>query len=167
MAQQFDLHIIARQHAVGGQGKGFQQAFRAQSGEQMRRGPPFMVTPLRADVVKPPACGYVHFHHLGKSGGGGAAFQQGQFRARAAYSYVGEAFTSVSATDLTGTTDRFDAALGTIDLQARYTINDRFEIIGEVRNATNEEKINYTGNDIYRDVSFYGRQFWLGTTFKF
>jgi TonB-dependent receptor len=94
-------------------------------------------------------------------------YEQGQFRARAAYSYVGEAFTSVSATDLTGTTDRYDAALGTIDLQARYTINDRFEIIGEVRNATNEEKINYTGNDIYRDVSFYGRQFWLGTTFKF
>ena len=40
-------------------------------------------------------------------------------------------------------------------------------LIGEVRNATNEEKINYTGNDIYRDVSFYGRQFWIGTTFKF
>jgi TonB-dependent receptor len=94
-------------------------------------------------------------------------YEQGQFRARAAYSYVGEAFTNVSATDLTGTTDRYDAALGTIDLQARYTINDRFEIIGEVRNATNEEKINYTGNDIYRDVSFYGRQFWIGTTFKF
>jgi TonB-dependent receptor len=94
-------------------------------------------------------------------------YEQGPFRARAAYSYVGEAFTNVSATDLTGTTDRYDAALGTIDLQARYTINDRFEIIGEVRNATNEEKINYTGNDIYRDVSFYGRQFWIGTTFKF
>ena len=94
-------------------------------------------------------------------------YEQGPFRARAAYSYVGEAFTSVSATDLAGITDRYDAALGTIDLQARYTINDRFELIGEIRNATNQEKINYTGNDIYRDVSFYGRQFWIGTTFGF
>lgn len=94
-------------------------------------------------------------------------YEQGPFRARAAYAYVGEAFTNVSATDLTGVTDRYDAALGTLDLQARYTINDRFELIGEVRNATNEEKINYTGNDIYRDVSFYGRQFWIGTTFGF
>lgn len=94
-------------------------------------------------------------------------YEQGPFRARAAYAYVGEAFTNVSATDVTGVTDRYDAALGTLDLQARYTINDNFELIGEVRNATNEEKINYTGNDIYRDVSFYGRQFWIGTTFKF
>jgi len=94
-------------------------------------------------------------------------YEQGRFRARAAYAYVGEAFTSVSATDLTGVTDRYDAALGTFDLQARYAINDRFELIGEVRNATNEEKINYTGNDIYRDVSFYGRQVWAGTTFRF
>ncbi|MFY7977984.1 MAG: TonB-dependent receptor [Brevundimonas sp.] len=94
-------------------------------------------------------------------------YEQGPFRARAAYAYVGEAFTNVSATDVTGVTDRYDAAIGTLDLQARYTINDNFELIGEVRNATNEEKINYTGNDIYRDVSFYGRQFWIGTTFKF
>ena len=94
-------------------------------------------------------------------------YEQGRFRARAAYAYVGEAFTNVSATDLTGVTDRYDAALGTFDLQARYAINDRFELIGEVRNATNEEKINYTGNDIYRDVSFYGRQVWAGTTFRF
>jgi len=94
-------------------------------------------------------------------------YEQGRFRARAAYAYVGEAFTNVSATDLTGVADRYDAATSTLDLQARYTINDRFELIGEVRNATNEEKINYTGNDIYRDVSFYGRQFWIGTTFGF
>ena len=73
----------------------------------------------------------------------------------------------MSATDLASITDRYDAALGTIDLQARYTINDRVELIGEIRNATNQEKINYTGNDIDRDVSFYGRQFWIGTTFGF
>jgi TonB-dependent receptor len=92
-------------------------------------------------------------------------YEQGPFRARAAYAHIGEAKTSVSSTD--PLQDRIDKATNTVDTQARWTINDRIELIGEVRNLTNEEKVNYTGARIYRDVSFYGRQLWLGTTFKF
>ena len=94
-------------------------------------------------------------------------YEQGPFRARASYAYIGEAKTAISATDATGRSDRFDKATNTVDTQARYTVNDRFELVGEVRNLTNENKVNYTGNNIYRDVSVYGRQLWFGTTFKF
>lgn len=94
-------------------------------------------------------------------------YEDGPFRARAAYAYVGEAKTSVSTTDASGLSDRYDRSTSTLDLQARFMIDDRVELIGEVRNATNEDKVNYTGADVYRDVSKYGRQFWFGATFGF
>jgi TonB-dependent receptor len=92
-------------------------------------------------------------------------YEQGPFRARAAYAHIGEAKTSVSSTD--PLQDRIDKATNTVDTQARWAINNHIELIGEIRNLTNEAKVNYTGARIYRDVSFYGRQLWLGTTFKF
>ncbi|MBI1188601.1 MAG: TonB-dependent receptor [Alphaproteobacteria bacterium] len=94
-------------------------------------------------------------------------YEDGPFRARVAYAYIGEAITSASSTDATGLSDRYDRETNTVDLQARYTISDNFELIGEVRNATNEDKVNLTGADIYRDVSEYGRQIWFGTTFRY
>lgn len=94
-------------------------------------------------------------------------YEQGPFRARAAYAYTGDVITSVSATDPTGAADRVDKPTNTVDLQTRYRLNSHFELIGEVRNATNENKVNYTGTNIYRDVSFYGRQVWFGLTFKY
>jgi TonB-dependent receptor len=94
-------------------------------------------------------------------------YERGPFRARASYAYIGEAKTAISATDVTGLSDRFDKATNTVDTQARYTLSDRVELIGEVRNLTNENKVNYTGANIYRDVSFYGRQLWIGATLKY
>jgi TonB-dependent receptor len=85
-------------------------------------------------------------------------YEQGPFRARAAYAFTDQYDTAAG---------RFDKATNTLDLQARYTFSDNFELIGEVRNATDENKVNYTSNNIYRDVSFYGRQFWLGATFSY
>lgn len=94
-------------------------------------------------------------------------YEQGPFQARVSYAYTGEAKTAISATDASGRSDRYDKATNTVDTQARFRLNDRFELMGEVRNLTNENKVNLTGADIYRDVSFYGRQFWIGTNFKF
>lgn len=94
-------------------------------------------------------------------------YEQGPFRVRASYAHIGEAKTAISATDVTGLSDRFDKATNTVDTQARYTLSDRVELIGEVRNLTNENKVNYTGANIYRDVSFYGRQLWIGATLKY
>jgi iron complex outermembrane recepter protein len=53
-------------------------------------------------------------------------------------------------------------------LQARLDLRNGFEIIGEVRNATNEDKINYFGPNlnIVRDYNSYGRQFWIGVAFR-
>jgi TonB-dependent receptor len=94
-------------------------------------------------------------------------YEEGPFRARLAYAHIGKASTSVSATDATGLTDRIDKPTNTLDFQTRYTLNDNFELIAEVRNLGNENKVNYTGANIYRDVSFYGRQIWVGTSFSF
>lgn len=94
-------------------------------------------------------------------------YEQGPFRARASYARIGEATTSVSSTDATGDSDRIDEATDTVDMQARYTLANGVELIAEVRNVTDENKVNVTGTGIYRDVSFYGRQFWLGASAKF
>jgi TonB-dependent receptor len=94
-------------------------------------------------------------------------YEQGPLRARVSYAHIGEAQTSISTTDLSGISDRYDEASNTVDVQARYTITENLEIMGEVRNVTDEGKWNYAGNDILRDVSFYGRQFWLGASFNF
>jgi len=94
-------------------------------------------------------------------------YEQGPFRARASYAHIGEATTSVSATDASGLSDRIDEATNTVDLQARYTLTSGVELIAEVRNVTDEDKVNLTGNGVYRDVSFYGRQFWVGASAKF
>ena len=92
---------------------------------------------------------------------------RGAFRARASYAHIGEATTSVSATDATGLSDRYDEATNTLDIQGRYTLANGVELIAEVRNVTDEDKVNFTGNGVYRDVSFYGRQFWLGASARF
>lgn len=94
-------------------------------------------------------------------------YEQGPFRARASYAHIGEATTSVSATDVTGLSDRIDDATNTVDVQARYALANGVELIAEVRNLTDEIKVNRTGNGVYRDVSFYGRQFWIGASAKF
>lgn len=86
-------------------------------------------------------------------------YEQGPFRARATYAYVDELFTSST---------RKDTETNNLDLQARYQLFDRVELIAEVRNATNEEKVNLTGAnfDVFRDISRYGRQFWIGAAIR-
>ncbi|MEZ5938426.1 MAG: TonB-dependent receptor [Hyphomonadaceae bacterium] len=87
-------------------------------------------------------------------------YEQGPFRARATYAYVDDVPTSST---------RKDKATNNLDLQGRYTLNDNIEFIAEVRNVTDENKVNLTGPDynIVRDVSFYGRQFWIGAAFRY
>ena len=55
-----------------------------------------------------------------------------------------------------------------LDLQARLELGVGRELIAEVRNATDEDKVNYFGPnlDIVRDYNSYGRQFWVGFAFK-
>jgi iron complex outermembrane recepter protein len=94
-------------------------------------------------------------------------YEQGPFRARVSYAHIGEAKTAISATDATGLSDRYDGATNTFDFQSRFTLNERVELVGEVRNLSDEFKVNYTGNGLFRDVSYYGRQFWVGASFNF
>lgn len=87
-------------------------------------------------------------------------YEQGPFRARATYAYVDEFFTSST---------RKDTATNQLDLQTRYQVSDRVELIGEIRNVTNENKVNLTGTnyDTVRDISYYGRQFWIGAALRY
>jgi iron complex outermembrane recepter protein len=98
-------------------------------------------------------------------------YEQGPLRARATYAYVGETPTAInpaSAAVSPGAVNRLDAETNQLDLQARLDLRNGFEIIGEVRNATNEDKINYFGPNlnIVRDYNSYGRQFWIGVAFR-
>jgi hypothetical protein len=65
--------------------------------------------------------------------------------------------------------DRMDKEMHNVDVQARYQVSDSVELIGEVRNLTSEGKYNYFGPNFsfVRDLSFYGRQFWVGAAVKY
>jgi len=98
-------------------------------------------------------------------------YERDGFRGRISYAYVDDAYTSVGVTPAT---DRVLKASHQVDLQARYAINDRVEIIGEVRNLIDDEKVTYrnveSGGRNYElatDVSFYGRQLWAGVAMRF
>jgi iron complex outermembrane recepter protein len=93
-------------------------------------------------------------------------YENGPFRTRLSYAYV-DAYKS--AIGLTSATDRTEGEAIQYDLQARYSFGDRFEIIAEVKNLTNEEKVAFTGpnQNIARDINRYGRQFWVGAAFKY
>jgi TonB-dependent receptor len=92
-------------------------------------------------------------------------YEQGPVRARLSYAYVGPHFTSVNASNPAA--DRTNAATNNFDFQARIRATEQIEIIGEVRNLTNQRSLNLTGpnQDITRDVSYFGRQFWIGAAF--
>ncbi|PZO07441.1 MAG: hypothetical protein DCF29_03970 [Alphaproteobacteria bacterium] len=98
-------------------------------------------------------------------------YERGGFRGRISYAYVGDAYASAGTSPAN---DRILKASHQVDLQARYALNDRFEVIGEVRNLIDDEKITYgnveSGGRTYElatDVSFYGRQLWAGVAMRF
>jgi TonB-dependent receptor len=87
-------------------------------------------------------------------------YERGPFQARATYAYL-------AATPTGG--GRLDKHTNNLDLQARFQLLERVELIGEVRNATDENKVNFFGPEFQyaRDVNFYGRQFWIGAAFRY
>jgi TonB-dependent receptor len=93
-------------------------------------------------------------------------FESGWFRARLSYAHIGRFKTGVNAANPAA--DRTDAPFDQFDAQVRAAIGDRVEIIGEVRNLTNQQRLNLTGpnQDIARDINRFGRQFWIGAAFK-
>jgi TonB-dependent receptor len=93
-------------------------------------------------------------------------FESGWFAARLTYAHVGRFYTAVNAAD--PAQDRTEAPFDQFDAQVRAAINERFEVIGEVRNLTRQQRLNLTGpnQDIARDINRFGRQFWVGLAFK-
>ena len=93
-------------------------------------------------------------------------FESGWFRGRLSYAHVGRFKTAVNAANPAA--DRTDAPFDQFDAQVRAAIGERIEIIGEVRNLTNQQRLNLSGPDqnIARDINRFGRQFWIGAAFK-
>ncbi|MFN3370875.1 MAG: TonB-dependent receptor [Sphingomonadaceae bacterium] len=93
-------------------------------------------------------------------------YESGWFRGRVSYAHIGRHKTAVNAASPAA--DRTEAPFDQFDAQARAVVNDRIEIIGEVRNLTNQQRLNLTGpnQDIARDINRFGRQFWIGMAFK-
>lgn len=93
-------------------------------------------------------------------------YEQGPFRARLTYAHVGAFQSSVNASNPAA--DRTVAETNNFDFQTRIRATDNIEIIGEVRNLTNQASLALSGpnQDITRDVSFFGRQFWIGAAFS-
>lgn len=93
-------------------------------------------------------------------------YERGPVRARVTYSHVGRFRSSVSAS--APANDQTTAAFNQIDAQARIKLLDGVEIIAEARNLTNAARLVLTGpnQDIARDINRFGRQYWLGATFK-
>ncbi|MFZ4603608.1 MAG: TonB-dependent receptor [Caulobacterales bacterium] len=90
-------------------------------------------------------------------------YEQGPFQARATYAYTGDYFTVIDATNALN--NRSDRPFKQLDLQARYNLG-RIQLIGEVRNATDESRRNDQTGGLARDLNFFGRQYWIGVAFK-
>jgi len=90
-------------------------------------------------------------------------YEQGPFRTRVTYAYYGDIYTAINAND--PNQNRYDKPFNQVDLQARWDFA-RFELIGEVRNLTDENRVNYQTGGLARDLNFFGRQFWVGVAFK-
>lgn len=89
-------------------------------------------------------------------------YEDGPLKARVSYAYTGERYTSFSTTD--PSTNRYDKAWKQVDFTARYSLG-RYQIIGEIRNLTDQHRENYDQYGV-RDLNYFGRQFWLGVAFK-
>ncbi|MDC7677806.1 TonB-dependent receptor [Asticcacaulis machinosus] len=89
-------------------------------------------------------------------------YEDGPLKARVSYAYTGERYTSFSTSD--PATNRYDKPFKQVDLTARYNLG-RAQIIGEVRNLTDEHRENYDQYGV-RDLNYFGRQLWLGVAFK-
>ena len=79
ITHQFDHTFIACHHAVGGQGKGFEEALRPQPGKNMRGRLSLVIAALGTDMMKPCAFGHIHLHHLVEPCSGGAILEKGNF----------------------------------------------------------------------------------------
>ncbi|MFN7174192.1 MAG: TonB-dependent receptor [Thermaurantiacus tibetensis] len=92
-------------------------------------------------------------------------YESGPVQARVSYAHIGAYKTAVNASNPAA--DRTEAPFDQVDAQARIRVSPRIEVIGEIRNLTNAERLNLTGpnQDIARDINRFGRQFWIGAAF--
>ncbi|MNH83954.1 Ferripyoverdine receptor precursor [compost metagenome] len=93
-------------------------------------------------------------------------YERGPFEAYVSYAYVGDARTTIGPTPAE---DSLLLANHQTDLQVRYHLRPGVRLTAEVRNLTGQDKRAMTGPDaaILRDFSVYGRQFWLGVSFRY
>jgi iron complex outermembrane receptor protein len=93
-------------------------------------------------------------------------YESGPIRARLSYAHVGRYRTAVNPSNPAA--DRTEAPFDQFDVQARWRATQRLEVIGEIRNLTNQERLNLTGpnQDIGRDINRFGRQYWIGAAFS-
>lgn len=94
-------------------------------------------------------------------------YDRGPFNARITYAYIGPQYVSISTT--AARDDQYESALSQLDLQARYRLSDRWQVVAEARNVTDQHRETYTGTDLNlaRDLNYYGRQFSVGATFRY
>ncbi|OWR18127.1 TonB-dependent receptor [Brevundimonas diminuta] len=93
-------------------------------------------------------------------------YERGPFEAYVSYAYVGDARTTVGPT---AAEDSLLLANHQTDVQVRYQLRSGVRLTAEVRNLTGQDKRAMTGpqSAILRDYSLYGRQFWLGASFRY
>ena len=89
-------------------------------------------------------------------------YEADAFRARLTYAYVGERLTGITPANFAQ--NRYDEPYNQLDAQVRFKVG-RFDVIGEVRNLTDEHRVNYSSLG-GMDYNFFGRQFWLGVALK-
>jgi len=89
------------------------------------------------------------------------------FEIRVSYNFTDMFLDSLNADD--PNRDEFWEERSQVDLQARFNITDRFTVIGEVQNLTDQGRRELTGPGaafLQEDAEF-GRTFWIGLTGSF
>ena len=96
-------------------------------------------------------------------------YAYGPSETRLTFARVGEIYTAVNTGATGAAGDRFDVEFDQLDLQTRFRLSESLQLIGEVRNLTDERRENYENpsNPLPRDINQFGRAFWIGATVKY
>ncbi|MFC6199402.1 TonB-dependent receptor [Ponticaulis profundi] len=97
------------------------------------------------------------------------SYEKGPFGAKVAYNYVDEYLSNILA-DAGDIYDVHAQPRGVLDVQARYQLTDRFTILGEVQNLTEEGmefNRRFPSGDLLAGNVERGRVIWLGVNFQY
>ncbi len=95
-------------------------------------------------------------------------YREGPIQLRATYASKSAYLHTINLNNKGALEDRYETPYEQVDLQARWDVNDRVQLIAEGKNIFDETRVNIQNLDdpLVRDHNYTGRSFWVGISYK-